>query len=50
MLRSGAVLLNFSRDGVVDEEAVLEGRSRASACKWYVTDFPSPRPARRARA
>ncbi|HUJ01697.1 MAG TPA: phosphoglycerate dehydrogenase [Usitatibacter sp.] len=40
--RRGLVLLNFSRDAVVDEEAVLasiaEKRLRA-----YVCDFPSPR-------
>jgi D-3-phosphoglycerate dehydrogenase len=41
LMRPGAVLLNFSRDGVVSEEAVLgalEGRRLA----WYVCDFPSP--------
>ena len=42
LLRSGAILLNFSRDGVVDDEAVLEAlRERRLRC--YVTDFPSPR-------
>jgi D-3-phosphoglycerate dehydrogenase len=41
-LRGGAVLLNFSRDGVVDDEAVLRAlRERRLHC--YVTDFPSPR-------
>jgi D-3-phosphoglycerate dehydrogenase len=39
-MRSGAVLLNFSREGVVDggavRKAVASGRLR-----WYVTDFPS---------
>jgi D-3-phosphoglycerate dehydrogenase len=39
-MRSGAVLLNFSREGVVAEDAV--GRGLASGrLKWYVTDFPS---------
>ena len=38
--RSGAVLLNFSRDGVVADEAVLKGLS-SGRLKWYVTDFPS---------
>ena len=38
--RSGAVLLNFSREGVVDEAAVLKALS-AGRLKWYVTDFPS---------
>ncbi|HVC11935.1 MAG TPA: phosphoglycerate dehydrogenase, partial [Burkholderiales bacterium] len=42
LLRSGAILLNFSRDGVVDDEAVLEAlRERRLRC--YVTDFPAPR-------
>jgi D-3-phosphoglycerate dehydrogenase / 2-oxoglutarate reductase len=38
--RSGAVLLNFSRDGVVADEAVRKGIASARL-KWYVTDFPS---------
>jgi len=38
--RSGAVLLNFSREGVVDEAAVLKGLA-SGRLKWYVTDFPS---------
>ena len=40
LLRSGAVLLNFARDGIVDDAAVvaaLAGRQLA----WYVCDFPS---------
>jgi len=40
LLRSGAVLLNFSREGVVSEDAVLKGLS-SHRLKWYVTDFPS---------
>ena len=36
----GAVLLNFSRDGVVADEAVLKGLA-SGRLKWYVTDFPS---------
>jgi len=39
--RSGAVLLNFSREGVVDDDAVLKGLASERLC-WYVTDFPSP--------
>jgi D-3-phosphoglycerate dehydrogenase / 2-oxoglutarate reductase len=39
-LRAGAVLLNFSREGVVSEEAVAKGLA-AHRLKWYVTDFPS---------
>jgi D-3-phosphoglycerate dehydrogenase / 2-oxoglutarate reductase len=38
--RSGAVLLNFSRDGVVADEAVKRGIA-GGRLKWYVTDFPS---------
>ena len=38
--RHGAVLLNFSREGVVSEEAVLKGLA-SGRLKWYVTDFPS---------
>ena len=40
LFRAGAVLLNFSREGVVAEEAVLKGLA-AGRLKWYVTDFPS---------
>jgi D-3-phosphoglycerate dehydrogenase len=39
-LRNGAVLLNFSRDGVVADEAVRKGIA-SGRLKWYVTDFPS---------
>ena len=38
--RQGAVLLNFSREGVVSDEAVLKGLE-SGRLKWYVTDFPS---------
>ncbi len=38
--RSGAVLLNFSREGIVSDEAVLNGLE-SGRLKWYVTDFPS---------
>ena len=40
LLRAGAILLNFSRDGVVDDEAVLEAL-RGHRLRGYVTDFPS---------
>src|SRR5258705_2500375 len=40
LMRPGAVLLNFSREGVVAEDAVLKGLS-SGKLKWYVTDFPS---------
>src|SRR4029079_1492753 len=36
--RAGAVLLNFSRDGVVADDAVLKGLS-SGRLRWYVTDF-----------
>jgi D-3-phosphoglycerate dehydrogenase / 2-oxoglutarate reductase len=38
--RHGAVLLNFSREGVVADEAVLKGIA-SGRLRWYVTDFPS---------
>jgi D-3-phosphoglycerate dehydrogenase len=38
--RPGSILLNFSRDGVVDDEAVRVGL-RSGRLKCYVTDFPS---------
>ena len=38
---SGAVLLNFAREGVVADDAVARGLE-SGRLKWYVTDFPSP--------
>jgi len=38
--RPGAILLNFSREGIVDEAAVLEALN-AHRLKAYVTDFPT---------
>lgn len=40
-LRAGAVLLNFSRDGVIEDAAVVQAL-QAGRLKAYVTDFPSP--------
>ena len=40
LMRAGSVLLNFSREGVVAEDAVLKGLE-SGKLKWYVTDFPS---------
>ena len=42
LLRAGAVLLNFSRAAIVDEEAVMAAVD-AGTLKAYVCDFPSPR-------
>ena len=39
-LRAGAILLNFSREGIVDDAAVIEALD-AHRVKAYVTDFPS---------
>jgi D-3-phosphoglycerate dehydrogenase len=46
--RQGAVLLNFSREGVVSDEAVLKGLE-SGRLHWYVTDFPSAALARSER-
>jgi len=40
LAREGAVLLNFSREGVVSDAAVLAGLE-AGQLGWYVCDFPS---------
>ena len=40
LMRNGAVLLNFSRDGIVNEDAVLAALN-AHKLKAYVSDFPS---------
>jgi D-3-phosphoglycerate dehydrogenase len=39
-MKAGAILLNFSRDGIVDEDAVLAG-IKSGNIKYYVCDFPS---------
>ena len=41
LLREGAIVLNFARDGVVDDDAVLEF-IEAGQIRTYVTDFPIP--------
>jgi D-3-phosphoglycerate dehydrogenase len=40
-MRPGAVLLNFSREGVVDERR-RAGRAGCRKLGAYVCDFPSP--------
>ena len=39
LMRHGAILLNFSREGIVEEQAVLAALT-AHGLKYYVTDFP----------
>ena len=41
LMRAGAVLLNFSREGIVNEAAV-SGALAAKRLAWYACDFPSP--------
>ena len=41
LMKPDAVLLNFARDGIVDDEAVLQAL-REERLRAYVTDFPSP--------
>jgi D-3-phosphoglycerate dehydrogenase len=41
-VRAGAILLNFSREGIVDDAAVVEALD-AHRLKAYVTDFPTAR-------
>ena len=40
LLRQDAVLLNFSREGVVDDQAVVAALT-AGQLGWYICDFPS---------
>jgi D-3-phosphoglycerate dehydrogenase len=39
-MKQGSVLLNFSRDGIVNEDAVLAGLE-SKRLRFYVCDFPS---------
>lgn len=40
LLKKGAVLMNFSRDGIVDNDAVLEALA-SKRLRTYVCDFPA---------
>jgi len=40
LMKKGCILLNFSRDGIVNEQAVLDGLN-ANTLHAYVCDFPS---------
>ncbi|HEX6062613.1 MAG TPA: phosphoglycerate dehydrogenase [Longimicrobiales bacterium] len=40
LMKHGAILLNFSRDGIVDNDAVLEAL-HAKRLRYYVCDFPA---------
>ena len=41
-MKAGAILLNFAREGIVDNGAVLEALE-AQRLKYYICDFPSAR-------
>ncbi|MCC7487363.1 MAG: phosphoglycerate dehydrogenase [Burkholderiales bacterium] len=40
LMRHGAILLNFSREGIVDDDALVDALS-ARRLRWYVCDFPA---------
>ena len=42
MMKHGAVLINFAREGVIDEQAVLDGLD-GKKLRAYVCDFPTAR-------
>jgi D-3-phosphoglycerate dehydrogenase / 2-oxoglutarate reductase len=42
MMKHGAVLINFAREGVIDEQAVLDGLD-SKKLRAYVCDFPTKR-------
>jgi D-3-phosphoglycerate dehydrogenase / 2-oxoglutarate reductase len=42
LMRPGAILLNFARDGIVDDAAVVEALG-AKRLRYYMCDFPAER-------
>ncbi len=42
MMKHGAVLINFAREGVIDEQAVLDGLD-SKKLRAYICDFPTER-------
>ena len=42
MMKHGAVLINFAREGVIDEQAVIDGLN-SKKLRAYVCDFPTDR-------
>lgn len=42
MMKQGAVLINFAREGVIDEQAVIDGLN-SKKLRAYVCDFPTDR-------
>ena len=48
-MKDGVVLLNFARDLLVDEEALIEAALRVVRLKKYVTDFANERQLQDAR-
>lgn len=40
LMKNGSILLNFSRDGIVDNDAVIEALA-ARRLRYYVCDFPA---------
>jgi len=40
LMKNGAILLNFARDGIVDDTAVAAAL-KAKKLRWYVCDFPA---------
>ncbi len=40
VMKEGAILLNFARDGLVDDAAVMQALT-AKRLRWYMCDFPA---------